>query len=131
MALVQAESSPTPLTVEHMWLLHAAPSRVTPAALRALEGYAFPGNVRELRNAIEQAVIRKGSGPIGPDDLPEHVTLAPRSGAGRRATLAEVEADYVRTVLAEARGNKALAARVLGISRKNLYERLRRMGAGD
>jgi transcriptional regulator with PAS, ATPase and Fis domain len=103
-----------------------ATPRVSPAVLRVLESYAFPGNVRELRNAIEQAVIRGGGGPIAPADLPEHVARAPR-GADRRATLAEVEADYVRSVLADARGNKALAARILGISRKNLYERLRRM----
>jgi transcriptional regulator with PAS, ATPase and Fis domain len=109
---------------------HAAPA-VAPAALRALERYPFPGNVRELRTAIEQAVVRGGGGRIDLDDLPEHVARASGDAAGRRATLAEVEADYVRTVLAEARGNKALAARVLGISRKNLYERLRRMeGSG-
>jgi transcriptional regulator with PAS, ATPase and Fis domain len=105
----------------------APQARVTPAALRVLESYAFPGNVRELRNAIEQAVIRGGGGPVGPADLPEHIARAVQAAANCRATLAEVEADYVRTVLVEARGNKALAARILGISRKNLYERLRRM----
>ncbi len=106
---------------------HTDAPQLTAAALRVLEGYAFPGNVRELRNTIEQAVIRKGGGAIGPDDLPEHVTRAASSAASRRATLAEVEAGYVNTILAEAHGNKALAARILGISRKNLYERLRRM----
>jgi len=110
----------------HTELAGGAAPRVSAAALRVLENYAFPGNVRELRNAIEQAVIRGGGGPIEPGDLPEHVARA-ALGTHRRATLAEVEADYVRSVLAEARGNKALAARILGISRKNLYERLRRM----
>jgi transcriptional regulator with PAS, ATPase and Fis domain len=106
--------------------------RLSPAALRALEAYAFPGNVRELRNAIEQAAIRGTGERIEVEDLPPHITRAAESSS-RRPTLAEVEASYVREVLAESRGNKALAARTLGISRKNLYERLRRMeseGAG-
>jgi transcriptional regulator with PAS, ATPase and Fis domain len=109
----------------------AAAPRVTASALRALERYPFPGNVRELRNVIEQAVIRGGRRQIAAEDLPEHLTRASRADAGRPATLAEVEADYVRSVLADARGNKALAARILGISRKNLYERLRRMEDGS
>jgi DNA-binding NtrC family response regulator len=102
--------------------------RVTPAALQALQAYHFPGNVRELRNLIERAVVA-GAGPgIWPSDLPDYV-VAPRPVVGRRPTLAEVEAEYVGEVLAESRGNKALAARILGISRKNLYERLKRMNS--
>ena len=100
----------------------------SPAALRLLERYAFPGNVRELRNVVEQAVIRAGGARVEPEHLPEYVVRAAAAAAPRRATLAEVEADYVLAILAESRGNKALAARTLGISRKNLYERLRRIG---
>jgi DNA-binding NtrC family response regulator len=62
-----------------------------------------------------------------PEHLPEYVVRTARIAPPRRSTLAEVEADYILTILAESRGNKALAARILGISRKNLYERLRRM----
>lgn len=100
---------------------------VSQAALRLLEQYSFPGNVRELRNIIEQAVIRGGGRRIEIEDLPEYVVRAARNPASRHLTLAEVEEDYIRSVLAETRGNKAHAARILGISRKNLYERLRRM----
>ena len=57
--------------------------------------------------------------------LGESIRTGARSAT--RPTLAEVESAYVRAVLVESRGNKALAARTLGISRKNLYERLRRM----
>ena len=52
--------------------------------------------------------------------------LAQRARRDRRPTLAEVEADYIRDTLAAAKGNKTEAARILGISRKNLYERLAR-----
>jgi transcriptional regulator with PAS, ATPase and Fis domain len=104
---------------------------VSTAALRLLERYEFPGNVRELRNVVEQAVIRSGGARIEPEHLPEYVTRTARRAAPRRATLAEVEADYILTILAESRGNKALAARTLGISRKNLYERLRRIGGQE
>jgi DNA-binding NtrC family response regulator len=102
-------------------------SRVTPAALRVLEAYHFPGNVRELRNLVERAVVAGSGSRIRPSDLPDYVAAATRLAMGRRSTLAEVEADYIRSVLAEVRGNKALAARILGISRKSLYERLQRM----
>jgi DNA-binding NtrC family response regulator len=101
--------------------------RFADGALRLLELYRFPGNVRELRNIVEHLVI-SGAGPsINSEDLPPHIAQSVVGGTKRARTLAEVESDYVRSVLADSRGNKALAARVLGISRKNLYERLRRM----
>ena len=63
-------------------------------------------------------------------DISASVTwLNSDSRRARRPTLAELEADYISEVLAASRGNKSEAARVLGISRKNLYERLAREGA--
>ena len=97
-----------------------------PDALRVLERYSFPGNARELRSAIEQAVVRGNGRQINAADLPERIRDGAPAGAFGRPTLAEVEAAYVRSVLEEVGGNKSLASRVLGISRKNLYERLRR-----
>jgi DNA-binding NtrC family response regulator len=60
--------------------------------------------------------------------LPEVVRVAAAQQARkhRRQTLAEVEADYIRETLAATKGNKSEAAKILGISRKNLYERLAR-----
>ena len=98
-------------------------------ALAALAAYEFPGNVRELANVVERAVIVAEGERIEEGDLPEGVRAAAKSRAKagrRRPTLAEVEAEYIRETLAAARGNKSEAARLLGISRKNLYERLRR-----
>ena len=61
-------------------------------------------------------------------DLPESTRWPPPSESGKdhRPTLAEVEAEYIRETLAATKGNKTEAARILGISRKNLYERLAR-----
>jgi DNA-binding NtrC family response regulator len=103
-------------------------TRLSADALGYLKSYDFPGNVRELANIIERAAIVAGGARIEVTDLPESLRVAAevRGRENRRPTLAEVEADYLREVLASVKGNKAEAARILGISRKNLYERLAR-----
>ncbi|HEY0170172.1 MAG TPA: sigma-54 dependent transcriptional regulator [Pyrinomonadaceae bacterium] len=105
---------------------HGRPARsFEPAALAALAAYDFPGNVRELANVVERAVIVVEGETVGAGDLPESVRASSSRGA-RRRTLAELENEYIREVLDASGGNKSEAARVLGISRKNLYERLAR-----
>jgi transcriptional regulator with PAS, ATPase and Fis domain len=101
---------------------------ISPAAFKLLESYEFPGNVRELANIIERAVIVAEGARLEPVDVPEVVHAAVLAGQrrARRQTLAELEADYIRETLEAAGGNKSEAARLLGISRKNLYERLAR-----
>ena len=93
-----------------------------------LLAYEFPGNVRELSNIIERAVIVCEGAEVEASHLPDSVRVAAAQQArkNRRPTLAEVEADYVRETLAATKGNKSEAAKILGISRKNLYERLAR-----
>ena len=108
---------------------HGRPARRFAAdALGVLADYDFPGNVRELANVVERAVIVSDGREVGAGDLPEAVLAAAgnRARRERRPTLAELEDEYIREVLAASRGNKSEAARVLGISRKNLYERLAR-----
>ena len=97
-------------------------------ALDLLKTYDFPGNVRELANIIERAVIIANDSRIETKDFPEGLQAAAtlRARKRRRPTLAEIEMGYIRETLAATRGNKAEAARILGISRKNLYERLAR-----
>ena len=114
---------------------HGRPARrFDGAALSALALYDFPGNVRELANLVERAVIVAEGESVTASELPEAVRGAARAERrrSRRPTLAEVEAEYIRETLEAAGGNKSEAARVLGISRKNLYERLARekKGAG-
>lgn len=108
---------------------HGAGARTISAEAGAyLKSYDFPGNVRELANIIERAVIVARGPSIELADLPEglRAAAAQRARSDQRPTLREVEADYIRETLARARGNKTEAARILGISRKNLYERLAR-----
>jgi len=108
---------------------HGRPvSDVSPAALSLLSDYQFPGNVRELANTLERAVIVATGKRIEADDLPDSIYAAVnlQRRRERRQSLAEVEAEYVEEILASTKGNKTEAARILGISRKNLYEKLAR-----
>jgi len=103
-------------------------SDVSAEALSLLSEYEFPGNVRELANIIERAVIVSSSKRIEVVHLPEPIRAAVKVQRRRRQpqSLAEVEAEYVAEILASTEGNKTEAARILGISRKNLYEKLAR-----
>src|SRR5262249_17249261 len=98
-------------------------------ALSVLRNYDFPGNVRELANTIERAVIVSTESCIEMRDLPEALQAPARmrERKHRLPSLAAVEAGYISATLLATRGNKAQAARILGISRKNLYERLARL----
>ena len=96
---------------------------VSAAAMRALEQYAFPGNVRELRNLLERAVVYGAGSEIRVEDLPAHVT---GGKAGGKQTLEELERAYIAEVLEFTRGKKSKAAAILGISRKTLLEKRKR-----
>ena len=101
---------------------------VSPEALALLSEYEFPGNVRELANVVERAVIVSSGKSIELEELPGPIreTVRLRRRREQPRSLAEVEAEYVTEVLAAVKGNKTEAARTLGISRKNLYEKLAR-----
>ena len=105
---------------------------VAPEVVNILKEYEFPGNVRELANTIERAVIVASGNRIELSDLPEALRAAVlvQRKRQRPQSLAEVEAEYVAETLSATRGNKTEAARILGISRKNLYERLARLEKG-
>jgi len=111
------------------------PKRFSPEMLERLEAHAWPGNVRELRHVIERAAILSASEVLGPDDLPETLSVAATSmladAADREMSLAEVERAYIEEVLRKTRGNKSAAARVLGIHRKTLHEKLRAFATGS
>ncbi|HEX8073248.1 MAG TPA: sigma-54 dependent transcriptional regulator [Pyrinomonadaceae bacterium] len=97
-------------------------------ALVLLAAYDWPGNVRELAHVLERAVIVAEGERVEVEALPEAVRAAAalRRRRARRLTLAELEAEYIAETLAALGGNKSAAARALGISRKNLYEKLAR-----
>ena len=102
--------------------------RFSDEAMELLKSYDFPGNVRELRNIIESAVLAATGDVIGAEQLPDYLRSAARLMQSRnyKPSLAEIEAVYIREVLEHTRGNKTRAAEILGISRKNLYEKMNR-----
>ncbi|MFT3914358.1 MAG: sigma-54 dependent transcriptional regulator [Anaeromyxobacteraceae bacterium] len=121
-----------------------APAGFTPGALAALERYPWPGNVRELLHAIERAVILAGGALVELADLPEPVREAaagaapadaPANGApGAPAPIVipfgtpmeEVERAVIRRTLEQVKGDKTLAAQLLGIAPRTIYRKLDR-----
>ncbi len=103
-------------------------ARVSPAALKLLQAYEYPGNARELANILERAVIVATRESIEEQDLPAGVTAAVNTQRQKEKplSLAQMEAAYIAQMLAATRGNKTECARILGISRKNLYEKIAR-----
>lgn len=106
-----------------------------------LEKYPWPGNVRELRNLIERVVLLEEGDKLEADHLPPEMlgrrnAAAPSAAAAVRdalslPTLAEIEMDHINEVLRLTSGNKSRAARILGISRQGLIEKLRRLRIED
>jgi two-component system NtrC family response regulator len=121
----------------------ASADKLTPEALRELERYPFPGNVRELEYTLERAMILAGSDPIRPEHLaftrPELVSAGEpwvRRIPPNGLSLETLERELILQALDLARGNKSQAARLLGLTRRTLYSRmekhdLRRPGEGD
>jgi len=100
---------------------------ISSEAMAALLDYSWPGNVRELENCMERAVVLAKGKEIIPADLPASL----RGGPGEHSiqmriplTLEELEREAIRKTLQYAKGNKALAARLLGISERTLYRKL-------
>ncbi|WP_243372654.1 sigma-54-dependent Fis family transcriptional regulator [Geotalea sp. SG265] len=94
-------------------------------ALEALTRYYWPGNIRELENVVERMLNYRESGLIELQDLPEEIVGRPGKAAAKNTqTLAAMEMETIQAALAEAGGNKSKAARLLGISRSKLYEKL-------
>jgi len=113
--------------------------RLSRAAAQVLEGHPWPGNVRELANAIERARLLSQTDVI----LPEHLPPAVRGAASRSIndtrergyesqsdvkTLEESEVDSIRRALEQTGGNRTRAAELLGITRRGLIYKLKRLG---
>ena len=92
--------------------------------------YPWPGNIRELQNAVQRAFILCRGNRIERSDLPPKIAgvevgeLTPDDALSRRMTLDQLEQQYIRNVLASVAGNKSEAAAILGIDRKTLYRKL-------
>ncbi|MFC1888855.1 sigma-54-dependent transcriptional regulator [Thermodesulfobacteriota bacterium] len=100
--------------------------RFSDNALKVLKNYYWPGNVRELENVIQRLVVMTEGDFLEVPDLPSLMRFSALRETGLDRTLAEVEAEYIRNVLASVAGNKTRASGILGIDRKTLREKLRR-----
>jgi two-component system, NtrC family, response regulator AtoC len=109
--------------------------KISQEALRLLKSYSWPGNVRELENFMERAMALSSGERLEPIDFPTQINVrlstsrpsskeAPRR-AGRVQPMVEVERHAILNAVAEAKGDKLLAAQMLGIGKTTLYRRLR------
>jgi DNA-binding NtrC family response regulator len=106
--------------------------RVSAPAMALLQAYDYPGNARELANILERAVIVGESKRLEEQHLPPSLSAAVNAQRQQEKppSLAELEAKYIAETLARTKGNKTECAKILGISRKNLYEKIARYGIG-
>ena len=103
--------------------------RFSPAAMAVLARYRWPGNVRELIHAVQQSIVLTDADVIEPEDLPAAITLGGTDNApaaGETPSLREMQRRYVLSVMERVGGNRAQAARLLGISERTLYRLLGR-----
>jgi DNA-binding NtrC family response regulator len=114
--------------------------RVTPESYRCLRHYPWPGNVRELKNVIQRAVLMAERDELGAELLPTRIREAAGASASNPApassvrvgmTLADLEKQLIAMTLAQARGNKKETASILGISRRALYNKLKKYDLGS
>jgi two-component system response regulator AtoC len=142
---LRARLADIPLLADHFIaffnrrMMRAAPViGIEPQALESMERYDWPGNVRELSNAIESAFTFGSADTIRSAELPSAIAAGARvEPAPRGAALAacaslsfnDTERDLIQRALVSTGGNKLRAAKLLGISRKRLYARLRRYQA--
>ena len=106
--------------------------RLAPAAERTVMAYDWPGNVRELRNALERATIMSDGSLILPSDLPSHMQETRQTSRAPGSVLVgdmqEIQRQAILEALEKTGGNKTKAAKLLGISRRNLIYKLRDYG---
>ncbi len=105
--------------------LGKTPPNLSDEVVHVLRSYQWPGNVRELQNLVQRLVVMTEGDVIEVPDLPPMMRFSAARGAGLDRTLAEVEAEHIRNVLACTNGNKVQAAKILGIDRKTLREKLK------
>jgi two-component system response regulator HydG len=124
-----------PLLIDHFLRKYNKRSKkniegIDPKAVRPLMEYDWPGNIRELENTIERAVVLVRNDRIGLEDLIYHgigsrLSILEPVG-GKYKTLADIEKEYIKAVFFNRHGNKSQTAKLLGIDRKTLLSKLKR-----
>jgi len=137
---LRARAGDIPLLVEAFIARYAKGAEyvVKPDVMKALESYAWPGNVRELEHAVERAIAFAGEDrelkrehllrPLGESTA---APAGPEAQKALRSVVEEAEAAHIRRVLDFTGNHKGEAAKLLGITRKNLWEKMRQYGLGD
>ena len=102
------------------------PPKISDQALKILRAYHWPGNVRELENVIMRILSMTQGDIVEVPDLPSLMRFSSLKARKADRTLEAVAAEYIRNVMADVGGNKTAAARILGINRRTLREKLKK-----
>lgn len=119
-----------PELVAHFIEESEIPGQLAPEVLRRLHSASYPGNVRELRSAVERALLGLGRPPPPPPNASVAIDLSVPYRAQKESLLESFDRAYLTRLLAAAEGNVSAAARQSGISRVHLYDLMRRLGIG-
>ncbi|TET32975.1 MAG: sigma-54-dependent Fis family transcriptional regulator [Planctomycetota bacterium] len=126
--LAERKEDIVPLIRYFLQLKGSSPETINDEVLEILRQYKWPGNVRELQNVIERAIIESDGEVVEPGHLPERLVVnnedRPEGGTLDHTTS---ERQLIMQALTKAKGNKSEAARLLGITRRKLYSRLKRL----
>ncbi|MBW2619531.1 MAG: sigma-54-dependent Fis family transcriptional regulator, partial [Deltaproteobacteria bacterium] len=130
-----------PLLIEYFFdrFVRTKKTKITglkPEAIEALKAYHWPGNIRELENLVERLVVLSDGPTISAADLPALFTqtatkaataVSLEEGFNLKEHLLRVETDFIRQALARTGSNQAQAARLLGMNRTTLVEKLKKL----
>ena len=133
-----------PLLADHFLLrlgakLGIVPGGISPRAIERLSGYAWPGNVREMENVMERAIVLSRGEPIDIQHLPQEIATSARQDGkpsdlerlqdlSLETAVEQLERAYLSQALSRSGGNKAKAARLLEISERSLWYKLKKYG---
>ena len=123
-------SCPWPNTCSRAWLpcMAAPTTTLSEAARKALQAYDWPGNIRELRNSIERALVFAKNSTLEPADFSDSIRATESGLAGTMRSLEEIEREVIQATLEATHYKISRSAEILGISRKTLLDKRKRYG---
>ncbi len=123
------------LFIQNVCKAHGSKVRsLAPDARRLMTAYPWPGNIRQLRNVVENMVVLAGEGKLTVDDLPPEIYQRPGEAASAQLTqlagisIEEAEKELIRNTLKMVEGNREQAAKMLGIGERTLYRKIKEYG---
>jgi two-component system response regulator AtoC len=111
--------------------VNSAEFHIDPSVMQLFLQYNWPGNIRELENILERAIILSDGKGIYIDNLPINIIRFEEGKIKKSFSLDDVEIEHIKKTLQKVRGNKAKAARILGIDRKTLYRKMDKYSIKD